>query len=396
MDRVIQNGSSPAVLTPGRVLSVLCGVTLIFLARFFLLSDPGYLATEWMKDDAFYYLQPAWLLKSTGIFTFDGITKTYGFHPLWMLCLTALSFSTTDKIVFIREALMLASAVYVATAFLLFRLLKRFTHPWLAIVPSVVWLINYDLQSALISGMENTLVALIIVLLLLAFSSLLSKQESWKWSILVGMMAGLLTLSRISMIIAPFFIILLVLFNRRKNDARVTLKSLVCIMITFFLTLLPWVLYARQEFGTVFPNSGTQKLVGSMASLMYFIQHHLPFLDLHWMIRWLPLYEQLLLSQPSFLLLPSFPDMLDFVFGYLPVRCFSFGLFEQLRVLPLAMRSQLRILFYAAALLFVALILALLWRKRSAWRTVFTDVSGRFRVAPALLLLFLLQPLTFF
>jgi hypothetical protein len=36
------------------------------------------------QDDAFYYLVPARHFVEEGRFTFDGVTSTYGFHPLWM------------------------------------------------------------------------------------------------------------------------------------------------------------------------------------------------------------------------------------------------------------------------------------------------------------------------
>jgi hypothetical protein len=36
------------------------------------------------QDDAFYYLVPAKHFLLQGKFTFDGVTPTYGFHPLWM------------------------------------------------------------------------------------------------------------------------------------------------------------------------------------------------------------------------------------------------------------------------------------------------------------------------
>jgi hypothetical protein len=36
------------------------------------------------QDDAFYYLVPARHFVEEGRFTFDGVTPTYGFHPLWM------------------------------------------------------------------------------------------------------------------------------------------------------------------------------------------------------------------------------------------------------------------------------------------------------------------------
>ena len=42
-----------------------------------------------VPDDAFYYLQIARHLASDGLSTADGIANTNGYHPLWMLFMTA-------------------------------------------------------------------------------------------------------------------------------------------------------------------------------------------------------------------------------------------------------------------------------------------------------------------
>ena len=43
------------------------------------------------QDDAFYYLVPARHFLLQGKFTFDGVTPTYGFHPLWMAVALAVT-----------------------------------------------------------------------------------------------------------------------------------------------------------------------------------------------------------------------------------------------------------------------------------------------------------------
>src|SRR5919108_5553721 len=93
------------ITRPGLVVGVICLLSLLLQVRFFILSDFRYLALTRVQDDSFYYLQPAWMFKETGQFTFDGETPTYGFQPLWMLLLTGLSFFAADKVAFLREAL---------------------------------------------------------------------------------------------------------------------------------------------------------------------------------------------------------------------------------------------------------------------------------------------------
>ena len=57
---------------PRLILAILVLVSLAVQLRFVLDSDYRFLATNWIQDDSFYYLQPAWLFKDTGRFTFDG------------------------------------------------------------------------------------------------------------------------------------------------------------------------------------------------------------------------------------------------------------------------------------------------------------------------------------
>lgn len=44
-----------------------------------------------LADDAYYYLLPATNFWALGFYSFDGLTGTNGFHPLWMLLLTAMA-----------------------------------------------------------------------------------------------------------------------------------------------------------------------------------------------------------------------------------------------------------------------------------------------------------------
>lgn len=76
------------------LLALLLGLLVLVPLRLFLnefiQSDFLALAVS-IPDDAFYYLLPAWHFPTHGYFTFDGLHKTYGFQPLYMLLLTGLS-----------------------------------------------------------------------------------------------------------------------------------------------------------------------------------------------------------------------------------------------------------------------------------------------------------------
>ena len=98
-------------IDPDILVIGLCIISFILQFRFIFASDIAYLAADWVKDDAFYYLQPAWQFKQFGFFTFDGINPTYGFHPLWMIIVSLLAAVTSDKAFFFREILFFSSVL---------------------------------------------------------------------------------------------------------------------------------------------------------------------------------------------------------------------------------------------------------------------------------------------
>jgi hypothetical protein len=347
-----------------------------------------------MQDDAFYYLQPAWLYKSLGYFTFDGVNKTYGFHPLWMITLTALAHTTTDKIFFLREALVLSAILYFATGVAIYFLMKRFVRKWIALIPAAIWLLNTDLQNAFVSGMENCLVAFLLVCFLIVYSRWKSTPNSMSILLSLGLFSGLLFLGRISMLMV--FILLVAAILYQLEGWRGKIRAVFAALAGFLAVVLPWALYAFREFGTLFPNSGARKLVGSFAGLIAAIQNSLPFFNLHWLTTLLPTHEQLLLTRPSELMLPNLSSPLDFVFGYLPARTYSFGFFSYLKSVPPQERLSIRIVFYAVVLLIAAGLIILGWKKRETLMAKIRGMVRRIHLPETLGFLLLLAAIDFF
>ena len=60
-----------------------------------LRGDTAHLTT--VADDFFYYSIPAHSIVENGKSTFDGLSETNGYHPLWMGCIIAIEmFSSGD------------------------------------------------------------------------------------------------------------------------------------------------------------------------------------------------------------------------------------------------------------------------------------------------------------
>lgn len=129
------------------------------------------------QDDAFYYLVTAKHFLQNGTFSFDGITPTNGFHPLWMAGVAAVlrvigeSAAPEQQIFAVKllEIVVLGLAVLTCCRFFLRDSTRGDVWAWgyLAIVLLLVCPYYVVFQQ----GMETTLAALLFVLALEAFVS---------------------------------------------------------------------------------------------------------------------------------------------------------------------------------------------------------------------------------
>jgi hypothetical protein len=82
----------PAQTTSARLAATLAGV--LALAVYALAAVPairnGIHGVSQFQDDAFYYIVTAQNYVRTGVFAFDGVNETNGFHPVWMAIVVGL------------------------------------------------------------------------------------------------------------------------------------------------------------------------------------------------------------------------------------------------------------------------------------------------------------------
>src|SRR4051812_20546872 len=103
---------------------------LVAIACYTLVAIPA-IRTGWhgisplFQDDAFYYIVTAKHFVDKGVFAFDGVNETNGFHPLWMAIVVALfkvcgSACTPEQQIFavkLTETLLRGVAVMLCVAF---------------------------------------------------------------------------------------------------------------------------------------------------------------------------------------------------------------------------------------------------------------------------------------
>ena len=129
-------------------------------------------------DDAFYYFQIAWYLAQGEFSTFDGgITRTNGYHPLWMFLITPF-YWILDKeaalfgIKAFEITLMAGAAALVACAARLARL------PWALFFATLPMLYQHH---ALFWGMEAAAALFMLALFFLAICLYTRDAKRWQW-----------------------------------------------------------------------------------------------------------------------------------------------------------------------------------------------------------------------
>ena len=142
--------------------------------------DLVHLLQAWRSyDDAFYYFQIAWHMAEGRFSTFDGLTRTNGYHPLWLLLITPFYwvFDKTEALFAIKafEIMLVAGGVaLVAGAARVARL------PWILLfaVPLALYA-----QVGMLSGLEAALVLFVLGLLMLAACLFAREPARWRWAL---------------------------------------------------------------------------------------------------------------------------------------------------------------------------------------------------------------------
>lgn len=241
----------------------------IFLALFiafkiFFFGSYEYL-TSLIIDDSLYYPIIAKNIASGNGSTFDNITITNGYHPLWCWINIPFSLISNDRdtlLILFKDLLVcVVLSMLVIWYFLLKKVgINEYGRAFFILFMggSYWWSIK-----VYYSGMETALVTLFIGLTLIYFINL-SKNSNLKYTILLGICITLTFFSRLDSI---FFIIALYLYGIIYQ--RKIVKELVISGIIFTGTSVPYLLWNKLEFGSFIPISGIKKSINIENSLSY-------------------------------------------------------------------------------------------------------------------------------
>lgn len=150
------------------------------------------------SDDAFYYYKIARNINDGLGVTFDGLNRTNGFHPLWMvICVAVFWLARFDLFLPLRVLMLVSAAFGLGAGVLLFRLLKKYVPPETAVFAAVLWSFLPAVQAVVVQGgMETSVSAFFLMLLFYLGAEWHADAGGWRRAA-IGFVAGLAILARL-------------------------------------------------------------------------------------------------------------------------------------------------------------------------------------------------------
>ena len=204
-----------------------------------------------MQDDAFFYFTIARNFVEEGLLSFDGLTPTNGFHPLWMAMLTGLRYIATGSSSYLHASLALSTVLMTLAGFLFLRFSgNRFSAP---VTLVMLLLLLRCFRDFSLMCMETSVLLPLAFLLLIRSDSVNVDSRKNLWT--NGVLAALIFLSRLDSVILLLPLLILTLRNTgRKGVAPLLVPGLVAGAAYLTVNLV--------SMGTPFSVSGMMKASG--------------------------------------------------------------------------------------------------------------------------------------
>lgn len=246
-------------------------VSILVYALQFAFHEP-HLVVCTLFEDAFYYLEIAKNISEGKGATFDELHLTNGFHPLWLLILTAIwSITNISLMGMVRLLVVLQAIILFGSLYLIKRIFSGLVHPYLIGVILLLPLYPRFFHIFMV-GMEG---GFLIFLMLLLFYFLPRFTDGIKgdgWfvnSVLLGFLLSLIILTRLD----AFFLSIVVLgyiLIKGINERDWFLKYLLTAVISgvvIILLMTPFLRWNYRTFGTFATISSLMKVNWRLISL---------------------------------------------------------------------------------------------------------------------------------
>jgi hypothetical protein len=234
---------------------ILTGAAAIRLA---IAWAPGeWLLRRVLADDPFYYFTIARNFGRGHGLTFDGVSPTNGFHPLWLLAIAPIFGLVRDAWLAIHLTLTLAALLDVVALWLLTRLLRELgvSGPVVAAVA-----VCYGASPILLSlagplnGLETPLELLLSFAFLTCYRREIVDPRGRLGAAAMGMTAGLLFLARTDNVVLLAFSYAFIAWRAHSDPGR-SRRALISAAVAA-LVAAPWLVWTSVRFGTPIQVSG--------------------------------------------------------------------------------------------------------------------------------------------
>jgi hypothetical protein len=258
-----------------KILQITIAVIVIILHLFLPFSDENLVLNWFITDDAFYYFKIAQnIVEGKGI-SFDGITITNGFHPLWMIVLLPIfTLGRYNLIIPLRIIIGLQTILAVFAAIITYRLCRRKISATISFLTALTWVLYPSLHEVTHKGgTEGGLNAFLIPLLWAAYVKVTesaSLKVVNKWGLLgLGGLASLTLFTRLDNVFLVFILGIGLIFSYWKEspfrirEVLSTWKQWGIFIASYYLPIIVslgvYMVGSKLYFGSEMPISGKIK-----------------------------------------------------------------------------------------------------------------------------------------
>ena len=211
-----------------------------------------------VSDDSYYYLQVAKNLAATGTSTFDGVTRTSGYHPLFAILLAALhALLHPAPDAYVRLMLGLNVALHALAGMVLYRAGCRLRDRLTGALAAIFYLANPHAALWTLSGMEAALSGFALSLFFLA---LLTPLRDLPRIAFAGTAAALAVLARTDNLAVVLLATPVILFAHEGPFGR-RLAAALTVAMSAIAALGLWTLYIHAAMGTWIQGSARIKIL---------------------------------------------------------------------------------------------------------------------------------------
>lgn len=215
------------------------------------------------EDDACYYYVIAKNLVAGNGFTFDGLNRTNGFHPLWLGVTAVIFGGASDDSVALRSVYVLQWLLYAVSAVGVAVLARAAMGKAGAVAAMLLFQLLPSISVSMLNGMETVLAVALVVGAFCYLNRIVAKDcaPSRLQIMLMSLLAAGSMLARLEC----GLIVLVIAFVFRRRWPKIRSSRWMQFVALSTAPLLAWLLFSQVHFGSITPVSGMIKRAGAMA-----------------------------------------------------------------------------------------------------------------------------------